>query len=249
MIHRLVERSIQTLKQDPGYQLDPALTGLALLQVTTRRGLAALHGGWTRLWLRKCVGPLFVGRAVSLRHPQLISAGRSVIIEEYVTIDALSQQGVTLGDNVTIAKFTTIQCTGVIRAIGVGLSIGNNSAVGAYSFLGAQGGIVIGNNVIMGPRVSLHAENHRYDDPVVPIRLQGESRQGIVIEDDCWIGAGAIILDGVRIGHGAVVAAGSVVTKDVAPFTIVGGSPARLIKQRTIEAEGSHQESHQGSQQ
>lgn len=238
MIHRFVERSIQTLKQDPGYRLDPALTGRALLQVSSRRGLAMLHGSWTRLWLGKSHGTLFVGRGVSLRHPQMIVAGRSVIIEEYVNIDALSQQGITLGDNVTIAKFTTIQCTGVIRALGVGLTIGNNSAVGAYSFLGAQGGIVIGNDVIMGPRVSFHAENHRYDDPDVPIRLQGETRRGIVVEDDCWIGAGAIILDGVHIGRGAVIAAGSVVTKDVPPGVIVGGSPARVLKERTITAKG-----------
>jgi acetyltransferase-like isoleucine patch superfamily enzyme len=67
--------------------------------------------------------------------------------------------------------------------------------------------------------------------------LQGETRQGIVIENDCWIGAGAIILDGVRIESGAIVAAGSVVTKDVPAFAIVAGSPARIIKQRK-ETEG-----------
>jgi acetyltransferase-like isoleucine patch superfamily enzyme len=238
MIHRFVERTIQTLKHDPGYQLDPALTGIALIRVASQRGIALLHGGWTRLWLKKSRGALFVGRGVSLRHPQLIVAGRSVIIEEHVTIDALSQRGVTLGDNVTIAKFSTIQCTGVIRSLGAGLTIGNNSAIGAYSFIGAQGGIIIGNDVICGPRVSFHAENHRYEDTDVPIRLQGETRRGIVVEDDCWLGAGAIILDGVRIGQGAVVAAGSIVTRDVPAYAVVAGSPARVIKHRNKEAEG-----------
>ncbi len=234
MIHQFVEKSIRALKHDSSYQLDPALTGRALFQVAFQRGLAILNGGWRRLWLKESRGVLLLGKSVSLRNPQLISVGRSVIIEDFVRIDALSQQGVVLGDNVTIAKFTTIQCTGVIRLLGVGLRIGNNSAIGAYSFLGAQGGITIGNDVIMGPRVSFHAENHRYEDADVPIRLQGETRRGIVVDDDCWIGAGAIILDGVHIARGAVVAAGSVVTKDVPPYAIVAGSPARVIKNRKV---------------
>ena len=173
-----------------------------------------------------------MGRNVSLLYPQLISVGYAVIIEDHVTLDALSQKGITLGDNVTIAKHTTIQCTGVIRHLGIGLTIGDNSAIGAYSFLGAQGGITIGENVIMGPRVGLHAENHLYDDPTIPIRLQGERRQGIVIEDNCWIGASSIILDGVQIGYGSVIAAGSVVTKNVAPYSVMAGVPARLIRIR-----------------
>jgi acetyltransferase-like isoleucine patch superfamily enzyme len=232
MIHQFVEKTIQSLKQDSSYQLDPALTGRALFQVASYRGLALLKGGWRRLWLRESKGALLVGKDVILRNPQMFSVGHSVIIEDNVTIDALSKEGVILGDNVTIAKFTTIQCTGVIRALGKGLKIGNNSAVGAYSFLGAQGGITIGNDVIMGPRVSFHAENHIYEDTAVPIRLQGETRRGIVVEDDCWIGAGSIILDGVHIGMGSVVAAGSVVTKDVPAFSIVAGVPAHVIKQR-----------------
>ena len=237
MIHQLVEKLAQALKHDKSYQLDSALTGRVLIQVASQRSRAILRGAWRRLWLHESNGALFLGKAVSLQHPQLISVVRSVIIEDYVRIDALSHQGVILGDNVTIAKFATIQCTGVIRSLGIGLRVGNNSAIGAYSFLGAQGGITIGDDVIMGPRVSFHAENHRYEDPDTPIRLQGETRQGIVVENDCWIGAGAIILDGVRIGSGAIVAAGSVVTKDVPAFAIVAGSPARIIKQRK-ETEG-----------
>lgn len=232
MIHRFVENVIQFLKGDAGYELDPALTGHALTQVASYRGSAMLRGIWRKFRLKKSAGALLVGKKVTLRAPQMISVGRSVIIEDYVTIDALSQQGVILGDNVTIAKFTTIQCTGVIRSLGVGLKIGNNSAVGAYSFLGAQGGITIGNDVIIGPRVNFHSENHNYDDPNIAIRLQGETRQGIVVEDNCWVGAGSIFLDGVHVGTGSVVAAGSVVTKNVPPYSIVAGSPARVIKKR-----------------
>ena len=237
MIHRLLEQIIQYLKGDTSYELDPVLTGLALAQVGSYRGSAMLRGSWRKLRLKKSNGALLIGKKVTLRCPQMISTGRSVIIEDYVTIDALSQEGVILGDNVTIAKFTTVQCTGVIRSLGVGLKIGNNSAIGAYSFLGAQGGITIGNDVIMGPRVNFHAENHKYDNLNIPIRLQGETRQGIMIEDDCWVGAGSIFLDGVHVGTGSIVAAGSVVTKDVPAYSIVAGSPARVIKKRN-NAEG-----------
>lgn len=232
MIHRLIEKIIQLLKQDTTYQLDSNLTERLLLQVVFYRGSTLLRGRLRQWQLGKCAGKLFMGKNVTLRHPQLIKVGRSVIIEDFVTINALSEYGVTIGNNVTIAKHTTIQCTGVIRNLGQGLIMGHNSALGAYSFIGAQGGVNIGSDVIMGPRVSFHAENHNYEDTRIPIRLQGESRKGIVIDNDCWIGADSTILDGVHIGQGCIVAAGSVVTKSIPPYSIVAGVPARVIKQR-----------------
>jgi acetyltransferase-like isoleucine patch superfamily enzyme len=232
LLGAFVEKTIQHLKRDPGYQLDPDLTGYALFQVLLFRGASILRGYCYRLRLRRSAGPLLVGSHVMLRHPQLISVGRSVIIEDYVFMDALSKKGIQLGNNATIAKFSTIQCTGVIQNLGVGVSIGDNSAVGAYSFIGGQGGIVIGSNVIMGPRVNLHSENHSYQSTSTLIRLQDVTRQGIILEDDCWIGAGSVILDGVHIGRGCVVAAGSVVTKDVPAYSIIAGSPAHILKSR-----------------
>lgn len=229
---KVTETLIQRLKRDPSYTLDGRLQGRSLLQTLTYRGTAFLRGYWHKIWLGKSEGKLFVGKYVTLRYPQMISAGRSVIIEDFVTLDALSEKGIILHNNVTIAKYSTIQCTGVIRNLGVGLEIGDNSAIGAYSFLGAQGGIQIGANVIMGPRVNFHSENHVFEQVDVPIRLQSETRKGIVVEDDCWIGAGSIILDGVRIGQGCVIAAGSVVSKDIPAYTVAAGVPAKAIKQR-----------------
>lgn len=231
-MHQLIERAIRFLKKDPHYHLDATLTPLVLWQLLLYRGSMIVRGTLRRWRLSKCGLPLFLGRHVTLRHPHLIRMGKSTIIEDFVTIDALSANGVNLGDNVTIAKYATIQCTGVIRALGEGLTIGNNSAVGAYSFIGAQGGIKIGANVIIGPRVNFHAENHNYADIDKPIRLQGETRKGITIDDDCWIGANSIILDGVHIGSGCVVGAGSVVAQSVPSHSVVVGVPARVVKQR-----------------
>jgi acetyltransferase-like isoleucine patch superfamily enzyme len=102
------------------------------------------------------------------------------------------------------------------------------------------GGVVIGDAVRIAAHVVIVAAMHRFDSVDIPIHEQGSSASGIVIEDDVWIGAGARILDNVRVGRGAIVGAGAVVVKDVEPFTIVGGVPARLLKYRgNVVAPGS----------
>ena len=240
MFYTSIEKTIQILKKDPDYQLDTSLRGALLWQMIFYRLKSLGRGIFYRLVLGDSKGQLFIGAHVRLLYPQLIKMGRSTIIEDNVIIDSLSEQGVILGDNVTIAKFTTIQCTGVARCLGIGLVVGSNSAIGAYSFIGAQGGIRIGDNVIMGPKVSMHAENHNFAQVDLPIRLQGENRKGIQIDDDCWIGAGSIILDGVHIGRGCVVAAGSVVTKSIPAYSVVAGVPSKVIKSRLQSSTGLH---------
>ncbi len=232
ILHTWVERLIRRLKHDASYSLDSRISIPDLLGISARRGFAMLRGALLRFQLARSEGLLFAGKNITLLHKKNISVGRSVIIEDFVLMDALSQNGIVLGNNVTIAKFTSIQCTGVIHELGTGVTIGDNSAVGAYSFLGGQGGITIGNNVIMGPKVNIFSENHGFDDLSLLIRLQPTTRKGVVIDDNCWIGANSTILDGVHIYAGSVIAAGSVVTKDVLSNTIVGGIPSRLIRSR-----------------
>ena len=90
----------------------------------------------------------------------------------------------------------------------------------------------IGNDTIFGPGVSIHTENHNFNEVDKPIRLQGATRKGVEIGEDCWIGSKAIILDGVKIGSHVIVAAGAVVNKDIPDHAIVGGVPAKVIKMR-----------------
>ncbi|WP_352929524.1 acyltransferase [Mesorhizobium sp. M1088] len=93
--------------------------------------------------------------------------------------------------------------------------------------------LTIGRNCLIAPRVSIFASNHQYRDRNVDIRNQGTfSKGGIKIADDVWIGTGAIILDGVQIGEGCVVGAGSVVTKSLPDYAIVAGNPATIIARR-----------------
>ncbi|QSO51177.1 acyltransferase [Alicyclobacillus curvatus] len=127
--------------------------------------------------------------------------------------------------------------------IGLDGQIGNpeNIEIGEYVYIGpgyyiwARGGLVIGNNVSFGPRVTIHTTNHRYDGAEeIPYDSYSVARP-VVIEDNVWIGGHSIILPGVTVHEGAVVAAGSVVTKDVPYCAVVGGNPAKVIKYRDVE--------------
>ena len=111
------------------------------------------------------------------------------------------------------------------------IRIGDHSGIGVDAWIRAD--LTVGNHVMMGPRVVIYGRYHKFDRIDVPMREQGMGEyRPIVIGDDVWIGAGSIILQGVRIGMGAIVGAGSVVTKDVPPYAIVAGNPARVIRSR-----------------
>lgn len=206
---------------------------LAILQTCFKVGPMFFRGLWWRLWLKKSDGMILVGKHVTIRNPQYISVGLNLVVEDYCEIQGISKQGVIIGKQVTVGRFSMVRPSGYYgREIGIGLKIGDYSNIGAYCYLGCGGGIEIGKNVMMSPRVSLHSENHNFDQLNIPMREQGVTRKAIVIEDDCWLASSSVILSGVHIGQGSIVAAGAVVTKDVPPYTIVGGFPARIIGRR-----------------
>jgi acetyltransferase-like isoleucine patch superfamily enzyme len=127
--------------------------------------------------------------------------------------------------------YCTIECIGVLHFPGEGLIIGNDVGISQYAFIGVRGLVRIGNHLMMGPRVTIYAENYNFADRDTPISRQGVNRRGIFIEDDCWLGTGSTVLDGDTVGYGSVVAAGCVVTKDVPPYSVVGGVPGRAHPQ------------------
>jgi len=179
-------------------------------------------------------GPTAVARRVSFIGPKKnLILGRNCKIEEDVIIHSVCEHKVILGDNVTVCKGAVIRPSGYYSGnVGYGLRMGNNSSIGAYSYIGCSGKIEIGDNVMMGPGVNIIAENHVFEDVSIPMNRQGVTNVGIRIADNVWIGTRAIILDGVNIGEGAVIAAGALVNKDVPPYAIVGGVPAKVIKSR-----------------
>lgn len=131
---------------------------------------------------------------------------------------------ITIGDYARIRKGVVLQSDGPIN---IGRHVDLNPYVVIY------GGVSIGPYCMLAPHVMLAGGNHKFDDSSIPMKLQGGTMLGIVVEEDVWIGANAVVLDGVRIGKGAIVGAGAVVTKDVPAYAIVGGNPASLIKYRS----------------
>lgn len=115
------------------------------------------------------------------------------------------------------------------------VAIGADSSVQIDSILvgyGEQGAITIGDGVRIAPQVMMIAANHVFTDPDTPIHRQGMAAAPIVIEDDVWVAGKVMITAGVRIGRGCVIGAGAVVTKDLPPWSIAVGAPARVIKTR-----------------
>jgi acetyltransferase-like isoleucine patch superfamily enzyme len=172
---------------------------------------------------------------VRLRYTSHIILGNNVYLDQGVYLHACPQ-GIAIGDNTLIMHGAILHVYNFRNLPHAFIHIGRDSLIGERSILRGQGGITLGDRVYTGPLVQLLAVNHVFADPTRSFVEQGITAEGIVVEDDVWIGAGTIITDGVRIGRGAVVAAGAVVTADVAPHTVVGGVPARTLKQIALPA-------------
>lgn len=116
------------------------------------------------------------------------------------------------------------------------VEIGHDTFLNEFVRIGGQNGVKIGNFVQLSQNVSLISENHKYSNPRFPIKKQGYFGKNIVIEDDVWIGANTVVMSGVTVGQGAIIGANAVVTKNVRPYSIVGGVPAKFIKYRFSKA-------------
>ena len=169
-----------------------------------------------------------------LRFASHIRLGPGSYLDHGVYIHACPN-GVTIGPRSYVMHGSVLHVYNFRGLPHSGITIGADCLIGEMNVIRGQGGITIGDRVYTSPLTQLIAVNHVFDDSDRPFVEQGITAEGIVIEDDVWIGSAAVITDGVRVGKGAVVAAGAVVTKDVAPHTVVGGVPARLIREITPE--------------
>ena len=172
---------------------------------------------------------------VRLRFASHIHLGAGSYLDQGVYIHACPN-GVTIGPRTLVMHGSILHVYNFRNLPHAGITIGADSLIGEMNVIRGQGGVSIGDRVYTSPLVQIIAVNHVFDDPGRPFVEQGITAEGIVVEDDVWIGSGAVITDGVRVGKGAVVAAGAVVTKDVPPHTVVGGVPARVLKEIALEA-------------
>ncbi len=218
-------------KKNPDFTLDKAVGIDLLLQLVFSKVFQRLRSLKLLLYFR-FPEKLFLGKNVRFFNVNNIVLGKWVQLEDEVVVSALCKNKVTIGDNFKIGAFSRIIASTSFNNIGEHIHIGNNVGIGEYAYLGGGGGLTIGNDCIVGQYFSCHPENHNYEHRNELIRLQGVSRKGIVVGNNCWIGAKVTILDGVRIGNNCIIAAGAVVTKSMPANSIIGGVPAKVLKSR-----------------
>jgi acetyltransferase-like isoleucine patch superfamily enzyme len=170
-----------------------------------------------------------IENGVRLRYADHIRLGHGVYLDQGSYLHACPR-GIEIGAETIVMHGAILHVYNFRDLPHAGIKIGRNSLIGEYSVIRGQGGVVIGDRVYTSPFTQIVAVNHVWDNPGRPFVEQGITAEGIVIEDDVWLGSSVVVTDGVRIGQGAVVAAGAVVTKDVEPHTVVAGVPARVIK-------------------
>lgn len=184
----------------------------------------------------KTEGVAAIDSGVRLRFANNITLGKGSYLDHGTYLHACPN-GIRIGANTIVMHGAVLHVYNFRDLPHAGIRIGRDCLIGEYSVIRGQGGVTIGDRVYTSPHTQIIAVNHVFDDPARPFSVQGITAQGIVIEDDVWIGSGTVITDGVRIGKGAVVAAGSVVTTDVPPHVVVGGVPAKVL--RTIDGSPS----------
>ena len=170
-----------------------------------------------RLWVKWFLNPF--------KHKK----GKNARICRNSRIDVMPFNNFVLGDNSTIEDFCTINN-------GVGdVVIGQRSRIGMGNVL--IGPVTIGNDVILAQNIVMSGLNHGYEDITLPPHNQPVTKKLITLEDEVWVGANVVIVAGVTIGKHSVIAAGSVVTKDVPSYSVVAGNPAKIIKKYNPETE------------
>lgn len=195
----------------------PGLPGYALRQIGFK-GLLRSQGKGV-VW----------GRNVTLRHPQKIRIGKRCVIEEYCSLSAQGDEnsGITLGEEVLLGRST------VLGTRNGTVEIGDYSNIGANCRIGTTTRVKFGKHVLLAANCYIGGAQHKFDRLDVPIMRQGyDSKGGVVIEDDVWLGAGVMVLDGVTIGTGSVIGAAAVVTKDIPAYSIAIGIPAKVVGSR-----------------
>jgi carbonic anhydrase/acetyltransferase-like protein (isoleucine patch superfamily) len=174
-------------------------------------------------------GAAAVERGVRIRFASNVELQHGAYIDQAVYLHACPN-GIRIGERTLVMHGSVLHVYNFRGIPHSGIWIGNDSLIGEYNVIRGQGGVRIGHRVYTSPMVQILAVDHVFDDPDRPFVEQGITARGITIEDDVWIGSGAIVTDGVTVGQGSVIAAGAVVTRDVPPRTLVAGSPAREIR-------------------
>ena len=205
-----------------------------------------------------------IGSAVNIQTGVSISDGNCIGIADHACVnrgtilEAHNTDQIRLGKHVFLDRDVRISCGrggGIVElrkyvSIDRGVDIkthqhghtviGQHTYIGPYCCLSGYGDIKIGDNCLIASHSSIYAHNYNFEDPTTIIRQQGYTQQGITIGDDCWIGSGVRIVDGVSSGAGSVIGAGAVVTRNIPPNSVAVGSPAKVIRVRSEQPISPH---------
>ncbi len=217
--------------RNPKFAFDPAMDDRILLAFFWDTIIRIIRGGKALLYFKNPKWAMF-GTGVNFKYAHKINWGKFLKLGKQVQLSGLGNIGIVLGNNVSIGSYSQVIVSTSLNYLGRYIKLEDNVGIGEYAYLGGAGGLHIGEGCIIGQYFSCHPENHIYSDIQEEIRHQGVIRKGIKIGKDCWIGSKVTVLDGVNIGSHSVVAAGSVVTRSFPPYSVIGGVPARVLKNR-----------------
>lgn len=172
---------------------------------------------------------LFVGRGSKQQGIRYMQLGNFSRLATLTRLTAWPDGKLEIGRNFSLGDASIIENGFNFAAQKGEITIGDNVGIGAFSFISCPSSIHIGSDCLIGQYFSVHAQNHVFSGKDL-IRHQGTTEQGVVIGSNCWIGAKVTILDGVNIGSGSVIAAGAVVTRSFPERSVIGGCPARTIR-------------------
>ncbi len=230
MVRIIIENFVRKNK-NPNFTLDQNISILLIIHLVLTKLVGAIRGlPLSMLGVSK--RGLILGKSISFFNVMNMELGRNVNVGRFSKLSALGSGKLILGDNVTIGDYSSIVISTTFSDIGKYIRIGDNVGIGEYAYIGGAGGTEIGKDTIVGQYFSIHPENHNFESTTELIRFQGVSRLGVIIGSNCWLGSKVTVLDGVTIGDNCIVAAGSVVTKSFDANTVIGGVPAKILKQR-----------------
>lgn len=229
MFRQILTKVIQ--RRNPSFKIDSAITNQAILQFTCKTAVGLMRGMKLAMRGRNPKGMMLEHgvrffNMPGIRFGKFLKAGRGVQFSSFV------KDGIQIGNNFSIGSYSQIIVSTQLSSPDGFIKIGHGVGIGEFAYLGGAGGLEIGNDCIVGQYLSCHPENHIFDDITTPIKHQGVTRKGISIGNNCWIGSKVTILDGVKIGDGCVIAAGSVVTRSFPENCVIAGVPAKIIRTR-----------------
>jgi acetyltransferase-like isoleucine patch superfamily enzyme len=168
-----------------------------------------------------------IGKNVRFSVPKNIFLGNGVKIGEGCIIEARSfGSKIRIGDNVQISRYTTV------KSAEGDVDIGENVVIGPFSILEGWGGLEIGKNAIISFHVVIMSIMYEFEDCSYPINQHPARIGKVIISEDSWLGTHVVVLPGIKIGKGAIVGAGGVVTKDIPEYYVAAGVPAKVIRKR-----------------